>query len=59
MVEEVYDDDDEDFLHEHNHHMNPSDRDEVWSKVVAFVKNIPMPCRTPLARKKIGSIPDF
>jgi hypothetical protein len=29
MVEEVYDDDDEDFLHEHNHHMNPSDRDEV------------------------------
>jgi len=35
------------------------DWDEVWRKVVAFVKSFPMVCFTSLARKEIGAIPNF
>jgi len=36
-----------------------SDRDEVWSKLITFLKSFPTVCYTPSTHTGIGSIPDF
>ncbi len=39
--------------------MQTSDCNEVWTEVVALIESFATSCRMPLARKGIGSIPDF